>query len=379
MQTMDRRTLLEWLRLVRTPGLGRVGFDRLLRFFDRPEALLAASPEELARVPGIQPALLAGLRQSRRDPIEPHARELDRLAGLGGRMLMRGGPDYPPALETLPDPPPLLFVIGDPAHLATERRAVAVVGSRDASHHGVAFARRLGGDLAARGLVTVSGVAMGIDSAAHQGALDAGGVTVGVLATGLDVDYPPGNGVLKQRITAQGCLVSEAPLGTPPIPGLFPPRNRIISGLSRGVVVVEAAARSGSLITARLALEQGREVFAVPGPPGDPRSRGNNALLRQGACLTEGIADILEAFSWSPSPSPIPEPAAPGARSGGTAPADGATVTILEELGRGASNADELARRCHLTVADLSRILLHLEMAGVVMRLPGNRFSLVVH
>ncbi len=375
---MDRRTLLEWLRLVRTPGLGRVGMGHLLRFFGHPQAVLDASGEELAQVPGIRPALLARLQSGRRQPApESMSRELDRLTALGGRMLLRGGPGYPSLLEAIHDPPPVLFVLGEAAHL-TGDRGIAIVGSRNASRQGERFAHHLAVDLARQGLLTISGVARGIDAAAHRGALEGRGVTIGVLATGLDVDYPPANRALKETIVQNGCLLSEAPLGTKPHPGLFPPRNRIISGLSRGVVVVEASDRSGSLITARLALEQGREVFAVPGPVGDSRSRGVHLLLRQGARLVEGIEDILEELSWCRTPVPQVEESS-NITAGKQKVTNGPAARVLEELGRGSLPGDDLARRCQLTVSNLSRILLQLELAGMVERLPGNRYGLIGH
>ncbi|MEO5348498.1 MAG: DNA-processing protein DprA [Magnetococcus sp. YQC-3] len=298
--------------------------------------------------------------------------ELDRLHSLGGTLLVLGDAGYPPLLQEIYDPPPALFVLGDPGHLLREE-SVAVVGSRRATPGGSRFAYRLGMDLARNGLVTVSGLAEGIDTAAHWGALEGQGVTIAVLATGLDVLYPSCNDRLRRRIITQGCLVTEAPLGTPPAAHLFPPRNRIISGLCRGVAVVEAAIRSGSLVTARLALEQGREVFAVPAQVGDPRYQGSNQLLRQGATYLERVEDILNVFSWDARPPSREGPVDEG-RDLPMAGTPSAAVHAM--LQHGPVQGDELARRCHLTVAALSRILLQLELVGVVQRLPGNQFAL---
>ncbi|MBF0401816.1 MAG: DNA-protecting protein DprA [Magnetococcales bacterium] len=379
---MEPEARLEWLKLIRTPGLGPVRIHRLLRHFGTPQAVLDAPERDWEQVPGIQiPFLQKILRLRHEMPIVPIRQELNRLQAMGGQLLILGDAQYPPLLQEIYDPPPALFVLGDPSHLL-QNNSVAVVGSRQASPFGGQFAYRLAMDLAQQGLVTVSGLAEGIDTAAHWGAVEGQGITIGVLATGLDVCYPARNGRLRDRVLRQGCLVTEAPLGTQPAAYLFPPRNRIISGLCRGVVVVEAAMRSGSLVTARLAMEQGREVFAVPAQVGDPRYQGSNHLLRQGATYLEGVADIIQAFSWDarpPTRNSLPRPVPPGR---GHQPADlpvavgteAAAVHAL--LKQGPIQGDELARRCHLTVTALSRILLQLELVGVVQRLPGNQFAL---
>ncbi|MEO5363273.1 MAG: DNA-processing protein DprA [Magnetococcus sp. DMHC-8] len=372
---MDRSTLLEWLRLIRTPGLGPVRISRLLRHFGGAQALLEAPEQAWEQVPGIHLPFLQKVLHLRREmPAAPIRQELDRLQAMDGHLLVLGDAGYPRLLREIYDPPPALFVLGDPAHLLRDN-AVALVGSRQASPSGGHFTHRLAMDLARHGLVTVSGLAEGIDTAAHWGALEGQGVTVAVLATGLDVSYPARNAALRRRIVAQGCLVTEAPLGTPPAAYLFPPRNRIISGLCRGVVVVEAAMRSGSLVTARLALEQGREVFAVPAQVGDVRYQGSNHLLRQGATYLEGVGDILQAFAWDARPPANRSP--PRAAAVDTPVAVGTEAAAVHAMLRqGPVQGDELARRCHLTVTELSRILLQLELVGVVQRLPGNRFAL---
>ncbi|MEO5340497.1 MAG: DNA-processing protein DprA [Magnetococcus sp. MYC-9] len=372
---MDRPALLEWLKLIRTPGLGPVRISRLLRHFGGAQAMLEATEQAWEGVPDIQlPFLHKILRLRREMPEEPLRQELDRLTDLGGHLLVLGDAAYPPLLQEIHDPPPALFVLGDPGHLS-HTNSLAVVGSRQATPAGGRFAYQLAMGLAQQGLATISGLAEGIDTAAHWGALEGRGVTVAVLATGLDVLYPSRNAPLRQRIIAQGALVTEAPLGTPPAAYLFPPRNRIISGLSRGVAVVEAALRSGSLVTARLALEQGREVFAVPAQVGDARYQGSNHLLQQGATYLEKVEDILQAFAWDPRPPTLTPRATPNRTETPVAVGtESAAVHAL--LKQGPVQADELARRSHLTVAALSRILLQLELVGVVQRLPGNQFAL---
>ncbi|MBF0368682.1 MAG: DNA-protecting protein DprA [Magnetococcales bacterium] len=408
---MNQRLYVDWLRFIRTPGLNRSLINRLIDHFGTPEALLDASAKELQAVPGATPQLAETILKGHHKPhpgLSPPD-ELAALAQLGGKALILGGPDYPPLLATIHDPPPILFVLGDDT-LLTGKNKVAIVGTRKASHGGLQLARKMGADLSGHGLITVSGLAMGIDTAAHWGALEGGGQTIAVIATGLDIDYPHANAELRRRIIEKGCLITESPLGTPALPHLFPPRNRIISGLSLGVAVVEASMKSGSLITARLALEQGREVFAVPGPVTDSRSKGVHHLLKQGACLVENVADIIQELelSWSdslpnnhgerldtgahlskasPRTSPEERPDTPPnqaqnppSASAIPPPQSGSEAwLIVEQLKKGPHLADELARSCGLTVASLSRILLQLELVGVVQRLPGNTFTLGKH
>ncbi|MBF0153065.1 MAG: DNA-protecting protein DprA [Magnetococcales bacterium] len=392
---MERSELIDWLRLVRIPGLGPVRLGLLQKHFQHPGEVLAAQSTAIkATIPSLPQPVLSGLREAARpEALARAASDLEHLYAIGGQVLVRGQPDYPALLNEIADPPVMLFVQGNPEHLRAAC-LVAIVGSRDPSSSGIATARRLATEMATHRIVVVSGMAMGIDSAAHLGALEGGGSTVAVLATGLDVNYPPANHILRKRIAAHGCLVTEASLGTPPAPSLFPPRNRIISGLSRGVVVVEAAVRSGSLITARLATEQNREVFAVPGSVANQRSRGCHRLLREGARLVEDVGDVLEELQWSlgthiaptaasaPPASSIPMPSVPRASSArrsspASAPKFSHTETlVLDQLKGGSAQTDTLVRSCQLTAAELSRILLNLELAGVVVRMPGNIFGL---
>jgi DNA processing protein len=275
---------LAWLRLIRSENIGPVNFRRLLARFGTAEAAIAALPDLVRRGGRSRPIKLY--------PREAAESELSALETLGGRLIAVIEPDYPPALAALEDAPPVISALGDLGLL--QRKSVAVVGARNASANGRRLARDLAAGLGTAGFVVTSGMARGIDAAAHVGALETG--TVAVVAGGLDVVYPPENEALYGEILARGLLVSEMPPATVPQAGHFPRRNRLISGMSLGVLVVEAARRSGSLITARYALEQGREVLAVPGSPLDPRARGCNDLLRQGAVLVESAEDVVEAL-----------------------------------------------------------------------------------
>ncbi|MEX1206637.1 MAG: DNA-processing protein DprA [Dongiaceae bacterium] len=371
----SRRTLtdaerLDWLRLSRSENVGPVTFRQLLGRFGSAGAALAALPE-LARRGGLRKSLTLC-------PQAAAAREVAALAALGARLVAGIEPDYPEALAALDDAPPLLAVLGDPG--VFRRPAVAVVGARNASANGMRLAETLARELGAAGFVVVSGLARGIDGAAHRGSLDSG--TVAVLAGGIDVVYPPENEALHRAIAGRGALIAEQPQGTQPQARHFPYRNRLISGLALGVVVVEAALRSGSLITARLALEQGREVFAVPGSPLDPRSRGANDLLRQGAVLVETAADVLAALEGMTRPS-LTEPPAPDFAPAGPAATDDPELGEARErieslLGPTPVAVDELLRRCQVSAPVVGTVLLELELAGRLERHPGHRVSLLL-
>lgn len=275
----------------------------------------------------------------------------------------RGASGYPPSLEYIHDPPPVLWLRGARTEFAGRSLAIAIVGARDASAYGIGVASRLASELASRGVTIVSGLALGIDAAAHRGALAAGGDTVAVLGCGTDVVYPRRNAALRSEILARSCLVSELPPGTPPAAFHFPRRNRIISGLSLGVVVVEAGERSGSLGTARHALEQGRDVFAVPGAVGAPRSRGPHALLKAGAKLVESADDVLEEY-----------PEIARRLSAPSLPSPESVSTIVAVLRERPDSADGLALRLRRQVPEILRELLDLELRGEVLRGPGGRF-----
>jgi DNA processing protein len=306
-----------------------------------------------------QPPLDAGqLRQE-------GAAVLDRAANRGLVAIGWGDAAYPPLLAAIIDPPPILWVAGDPAALCGT--AVALVGSRAGSPYALQVAERLAADLCARGIVVVSGLARGVDSAAHRGALGAGGRTLAVLGSGADVVYPSEHRTLAREIAAAGAIVSELAPGTRPQPQFFPMRNRIISGLSHAVVVVEAGDRSGSLITARMALEQGRDVLAVPGNVLHGRNRGGHALLRDGAKIVESADDILEELGSGPGRMP-------GAPKSGTA-RELAADPVMAALPAGEPCAlDDLATRTGLAVSGLLPRLLELELRGLVQRVGGGRF-----
>ena len=294
------------------------------------------------------------------------AREEDALAEAGGRFLVFGDPAYPPALAALPDAPAVLSAIGDLGLLGGP--ILAVVGAREASMAACRLAGELTGTLGAAGFVVASGLARGIDAAAHQAALPTG--TVAVLAGGIDQVYPPQNAGLQAAIAAEGLLLSESPWGAPPVARAFPRRNRIVSGLSKGVVVIEAAARSGSLITAHRAAEQGRDVFVVPGSPADPRYAGSNSLIRDGAILTRDINDILGVLGAPRSVSQVPVKPREN-------PAHPEAAKVLSALGSVPTLVDELVRRCQVSAAAVAEVLLALELEGRLERHRGNRVSLI--
>lgn len=293
-------------------------------------------------------------------------REERALTALGGRFLVIGDAHYPATLATLPDAPPVLSMLGDPGLLG--RPILAIVGAREASLAGRRFAAELSSTLGAAGFVIASGLARGIDAAAHEAALDTG--TVAVLACGVDQVYPPQNGPLQEAISARGLILSEVAVGAPPLARAFPRRNRIVSGLSAGIVVIEAAARSGSLITAQRAAEQGREVFVVPGSPMDPRYAGSNSLIKDGAILVRDANDILNVLGYpKPTAQPVEKPAQ---ISGDT---DAARVVLA--LGAVPTAVDELVRRCQVSAAFVAEVLMALELEGRLERHRGNRVSLI--
>ncbi|SFP54667.1 DNA-processing protein DprA [Sphingomonas rubra] len=357
------------LRLIRTAGVGPVAYAQLLARFGNAEAALDALPR-LARRGGGGPPRVAEEALVRR--------EAERVGALGARYLFLGTPEYPPLLAEIDDAPPVLVVRGDEALAA--RPCVAIVGARNASAAACRFARGLAHEIAGEGVSVVSGLARGIDTAAHVGALgiDGAGGTVAVIAGGIDVAYPPENGALQEQVAEQGLLIAEQPPGTEPRARHFPYRNRIISGVSSGTLVVEAVMKSGSLITARLAGEQGREVMAVPGSPLDPRSAGCNGLIRDGATLVQSSADVLELIRPFAGPGSVGV-RAPLGRYDGPPPedasdADRRAVTAL--LGPVPVSVDELIRQAGRPPAVVQTVLLELELAGRVERHAGGRVSL---
>ncbi|HSM96747.1 MAG TPA: DNA-processing protein DprA [Rhizomicrobium sp.] len=356
-----------WLRLARAQNVGPATFANLIARYPDPLEALVEVPR-LAR---------RGGGSDLRIPSDDDARrELDALSKLGGRMIASSEPEFPKGLAALEAPPPLICMLGHASVL--QREMVAIVGARNASALGRKFAQSIAAELGEAGLVIASGLARGIDTAAHEGSLATG--TCAVVAGGIDIVYPPENQALYDRIRAEGAIVSEMPVGQAPQARHFPRRNRIIAGLSRGVVIVEAAEGSGSLITANYALEQNREIFAVPGSPLDPRAKGTNRLLREGATLTESAADVLNALR------PIlggsfrePDHASGGGhRNARTtdAEADRVRRQIIELLGPSPVDVDELVRQSQEPVAAVLTVLLELELAGRIMRYAGNKVSL---
>lgn len=360
---LDADELDAWLQLLHSPGVGRPAARRLLARFGSPQGVLAA-PVDALREAVDGPTAVALTR-----PPDGHARRLaDTLAWLDSgpdrRVMVLGDADYPLPLLNSADPPLLLYLHGRSALL--QRPMLAIVGSRRPSAQGRDNARRFARALAAQGWAIASGLAAGIDGAAHEGALAAGGDTVAVVGTGIDRVYPASHQALAQRIAAAGLLVSELSLGTPPLAANFPQRNRIIAGLSRGTLVVEAALRSGSLITARLAAEAGREVMAIPGSVLSPQSAGCHALIRQGAALVESPEQVLEELGAS-APSAAPDTAAP--------PSPAAEDAVLQALGHDPLTLDALIDRCGWDAPALSAHLLTLELDGLVARLPGGLYQ----
>lgn len=365
---------IDWLRLYRTEGVGPITFYRLMQKYKTAAAAIDALPH-IVKTKSVTVAS--------RDDAE---RELDALSKLGGQMIFAGDSLYPLSLSAIEDAPPVLSVLGNPDLL--QKQSVALVGSRNASLNARKLASKMARDLGAADLVVTSGLARGIDTAAHEGALASG--TVAVVAGGVDIIYPKENTGLYKQICEQGAVISECALGTQPLAQHFPKRNRIVSGLSEGTVVVEANFRSGSLITARLAGEQGRDVMAVPGFPSDPRSEGTNALIRDGVTLVRHAADVLEvvrSFMTRPVYQNSLLLAADGLAGdlvNGLSesaeiiefPVQNVRDIILPELSSTPVNVDEIIRACHLRSAEVHGTLLEMELDGTVLRLPGNRVCL---
>jgi DNA processing protein len=366
---IDRDEFSAWLRLLETPGVGREAARSLLASFGAPEAVLAASTEaRKAVVPSAPAAALAQV------PAEFETRLAAGWEWLKGGdeardVIALGDPRYPRTLLDSPDPPLVLYVRGRIDLL--ERPAIAIVGSRNATAQGLENARAFAAHLGGAGWVVVSGLALGIDGAAHEGALASGGGTIAVVGTGLDLVYPLRHRALMHKIAAEGLLVSEFAVGTPALAENFPIRNRIIAALARGTLVVEAAVQSGSLITARLALEAGRDVFAIPGSIHSPQSRGCHALIKQGAKLVDSASDIVDELApvvgVARMASPLPaHERAPAAKD-----------PVLDALGFDPIGLDELVARTGRSAAELSARLLDFELQGRVARLPGQRFQRV--
>ena len=361
--------LIDLLRLTMVPGVGPRTCRALLERFRSADRVLAAPESSLRDVPGVG-TRLAGLIASAHREVDAEA-ELDLCRKLGVRLVGQGSEGYPPPLTDIPDPPSLLYVRGtiEPA----DQLAIALVGSRKCTPYGMRIAERLASSLARVGLTVVSGLARGIDASAHRGALAAGGRTIAVLANGLAEVYPPEHADLAEEVVASGALISESPMRQQPLAGLFPQRNRIISGLSLGVVVVEATPRSGSLSTAKHATEQNREVFAVPGPVDSLPSRGCHYLIRDGARLVETVDDILEELG--PLVREVrAAPEEPAVRHPAELSLSDQERSLLGRLEDRPVAVDELIVATRLTASQVMATLSVLEMRRLVKRLPGPRF-----
>ncbi|MCZ6863033.1 MAG: DNA-processing protein DprA [Alphaproteobacteria bacterium] len=368
-QILNQTERIDWLRLIRSENVGPITFFHLLRYYGSAGAALDALPELARR---------GGKRAIKLCPKSAAEREFAAIEKAAATLVAHGEPDYPRALAAIDDAPPMIALKGN-VHLLA-KPMIAVVGARNASGNGKRLAAKLADELGQAGFVVVSGLARGIDASAHKAAL-AGG-TVGVVAGGIDISYPKENTPLQEEIADRGVLLAESPVGVAPVARHFPRRNRIISGLSLGVVIVEAAPRSGSLITARMALEQGREVFAVPGSPLDPRARGANNLIRQGATLTESAKDIVDALA-DQMRRPLKEPEEPRFRGEppslpGEEALQQGRQKIVQSLSPSPIPVDELIRECQVSAALVAVVLLELELAGRIERHPGGQVSLMI-
>lgn len=354
--------LSSWLRLTLIPGIGGETQRKLLSAFGWPDAVFSADYSALRAV--ISDKAIRLLLDTNNETAVAYAETW--AAGKDQHILTLADPAYPQALLEISDPPTVLYVRG---HLETLNRPVlSIVGSRNPTPQGIQNAERFASALAEAGLVVASGLALGIDAAAHRGALSVNGDTIAFIGTGIDRVYPARNKELAHEIGDRGTIVSEFPIGTPVIAANFPRRNRLISGISRGVLVIEAAMESGSLITARLACEQGRDVFAIPGSIHSPQAKGCHRLIKQGAKLVETAQDVLEELHWSvfEGPSQIQTAGSPTVQ---------ANSELLGHIGYDPCSVDDLVSRSGLTAEALSVMLLHLELEGYIASLPGNRYQ----
>jgi DNA processing protein len=360
----DKRCL--WLALFMIPGLGNVALKRLLDRFQEPERIFQASLAELSEVDGVREDRARSIFEKRYsgDP----EKELMKAERQGVRILAYSDPAYPALLKEIHDPPMVIFIKGN--DIPNNQTFIAVVGSRNSTSYGQKAAENIGQDLARRGLGVVSGMARGIDSSSHWGCLEGKGFTIAVLGTGADVIYPASNRKLYEQIVMKGAIISEFPMGAPPVPNNFPMRNRIISGLSRGTVIVEATKNSGSLITASLAIEQGRELFAVPGSINSFKSTGCHYLIKQGACLIENADDILEALGMNFPGIPKTD------RSQEASPVmmDEAETALYNILGDYPIHIDQITRDGNMEPGEVSSLLMKMELKGIIRQLPGKMF-----
>jgi DNA processing protein len=361
MTTQDDQSRLDRLRLIRSANIGPVTYFQLIQRFGTAHAALDAIPMLATRGGGKAPRIAA---------LDDIAREIATVERLGARYLFLGEPGYPSSLSEIDTAPPALIIRGDASLFS--RPSVAIVGARNASAAACRFARDLAYNLTQSGVVVVSGLARGIDTAAHRGAIDGG--TIGIIASGIDIAYPPENAELQEAVATRGILIAEQPPGREPLARHFPYRNRIIAGMTLGTVVVEAAPRSGSLITARLANEAGREVMAVPGSPLDPRAQGCNTLIREGATLIQCADDVIEIIrpiAGHVAQQPQAFRAAPASPD----PSDTERRLITDLIGHAPVLVDEIVRQAALPPAVVQMVLLELELGGGLERHAGGRVS----
>ncbi|MEQ1704768.1 MAG: DNA-processing protein DprA [Rickettsiales bacterium] len=369
--SLANENLLDVLQLIRTMNVGPITFFDLIKRFGTAKKSLSALPE-LSRRGGSKIGLVPFLR-------EMVEKEIAACTKFGAQMIMYGSPDYPALLLNIPDPPPVITVRGD-AKIWQDKTIVAMVGARNASAAGCQLAQKLAKELGQKDTLVISGLARGIDTYAHKGSLNSG--TIAVIAGGIDNIYPPENAQLYQQIFEQGAVISEQPFGGVPFAGSFPGRNRIIAGISVGTVVVEAAPKSGSLITARFAMENNREVFAVPGSPLDPRSKGCNQLIKQGAIMAESAEDILEGIAHMRRLKLFEMPTAkytnvPEFASTSEDELSELRAKVLDKLNTYAVAIDELIEQCDSSASAMQIVLLELELAGRAKRSAGNKVYLI--
>lgn len=364
LSTLDDKEKIAWLRLIRTENVGPITFYNLIDTFKSASKAIEALPT-LSRRGG-------RLKDLKLFDEFAAIEEMEKLARLGGEMIFAAEKYYPLSLSAIEDAPPVLSVLGNKRLLNLP--TIGIVGARNASLNGRKFAEKLAKDLGMGGQMVASGLARGIDASAHAGALETG--TIAAVAGGVDVIYPPENTQLHNQIKNEGCIVAESPLGMEPMARHFPKRNRIISGLSSGIIVVEATVKSGSLITARMAAEQGRDVYAVPGHPFDPRASGPNKLIQDGATLVQTAADILDNIAQFSATRPALQDGEQQAwipASLDENEAEDVRDIVLQNISPVPLTVDELVRNCHLTIPAVQMVLLELELAGRIQRLPGNR------
>jgi DNA processing protein len=359
-----------WLELSLVPGIGPKTFFKLVDFFGSPQEAVRAPVSALRQVPELSASVIEAIRAGCRPELE---RTLARIEEHHVTVVTFNDPDYPARLKNIYDPSPVLYVKGELRQADTN--AISIVGSRRATHYGKMVAGRLSGDLARMGVTVVSGLAYGIDAAAHKGAIAAGGRTIAVLGCGVDVVYPRANSKIYEQIPLSGALISEFPMGSQPDPGFFPMRNRIVSGLSLGTLVIEAPRKSGALITAKHALEQGREVFAVPGNIYSPYNEGCHMLIKDGAKLVETVYDIIGEIERNLVDIEPGEPAGPESPGRTDVPMSVEERKVFNLLSMVPTHIDDIGEECGLTASRTASVLMTLELKGLVQQLPGKLFS----